>query len=291
MSGIKMVSNLELGRRLSRWNRKLRNRPVVQLRYLVMWAWRRIGFRIPLPLRMASGFWWFANPDANGTAIFSGTYEENERVFMERVLRPAMVMLDVGAHHGFYTLLASKKVGPVGRVIAFEPSLRESRRLKQHVWLNRCHNIIIEEVAMTDRDGEDNLFVADWWNAGLNSLRPPHVDGPLHQTRVRTTSLDQYVENCGLQRVDFVKLDVEGAELAVLKGGVRLFTRKPQPLVMCEMQDGRTEPWGYRAVEIYEFLAELGYSWFSIAPGGALHQRPKTETYDENLVALPSEWL
>jgi ubiquinone/menaquinone biosynthesis C-methylase UbiE len=59
--------------------------------------------------------------DVCGDAVFAGNFEEAERQFMERFLKPNMIVLDIGAHHGFYTLLASHKVGPTGQVIAFEP--------------------------------------------------------------------------------------------------------------------------------------------------------------------------
>jgi FkbM family methyltransferase len=70
-----------------------------------------------------------------------------------------MTVLDVGAHNGFYTLLASKKVGPSGRVIAFEPSPRERQRLLSNLWINRCSNVIVEPVALAEEDSVATLFV------------------------------------------------------------------------------------------------------------------------------------
>lgn len=81
------------------------------------------------------------------------SFEENERRFVEQFLKEGMTMLDIGAHHGFYTVLASKKVGSSGRVFAFEPSPREHQKLLRHLKLNRCANVRVEPFALTRQEG------------------------------------------------------------------------------------------------------------------------------------------
>jgi FkbM family methyltransferase len=88
-----------------------------------------------------------------------------------------MTVLDVGAHNGFYTLLASKRVGPTGQVIAFEPSPRERQRLLSNLWINGCSNVIVEPVALADEDSVATLFVVSGAETGCNSLRPPAASG------------------------------------------------------------------------------------------------------------------
>jgi len=82
--------------------------------------------------------------DVCSDAIFTDSFEKAEIHFVENFLKEGMTVLDIGAHHGFYTILASKKVGPSGRVIAFEPSPRERRRLLLHLKLNQCSNVKVE---------------------------------------------------------------------------------------------------------------------------------------------------
>ena len=84
-----------------------------------------------------------------------------------------MIVLDIGAHHGFYTLLASRKVGKKGKVIAFEPSPRKRRKLIWHCRLNRTDNVWIESCALGSFDGEAELFLVKGKETGCNSLRPP----------------------------------------------------------------------------------------------------------------------
>lgn len=91
--------------------------------------WLTLFFGIPQRVRLPFGSHWVARNDASGRMILRGHFENVESQFVERFLKPGMVVLDIGAHHGYYTLLASQKVGPAGRVIAFEPSSRERRRI------------------------------------------------------------------------------------------------------------------------------------------------------------------
>jgi FkbM family methyltransferase len=220
-----------------------------------------------------------------GENLRRGGYEEPERLFIARVLKPGMTFLDVGAHNGYYTLLAANRVGKEGRVVAFEPSPRERRRLRWNLALNRCQNVAVEPCALGANEGTAPLFVVQGRETGFNSLRPPALDEPTRQVRVNVDTLDRYMAHSDLAAVHFIKMDVEGAELEVLRGASETL-RRFSPAVMCELVDARTEPWGYRSAAVYDFLAELGYRWFSLLPDGGLSPCPRKERYHENLVAL-----
>ncbi|MEM2045735.1 MAG: FkbM family methyltransferase [Candidatus Bathyarchaeia archaeon] len=225
--------------------------------------------------------------DVCSDAIFTGSYETAERRFVERFLKEGMTVLDIGAHHGFYTILAAKKVGPSGRVIAFEPSPRERRRLLRHLKLNRCTNVKVEPLALASKEGETTLFLVDGRDTGCNSLRPPAVSEPTKEITVSTMALDSYLEKEGIYRVDFIKMDVEGAELEVLKGAKRFLERTPRPVILCEVDDYRTRAWGYPARAIIKLLEDYGYQWFGLSDEGGLVPLDQRDSY--NLVAIPKE--
>jgi FkbM family methyltransferase len=254
--------------------------------------WLRLFLRVPIRVRLPFGSWWLAVNDVCGRAILRGDFEPAEQRFVERYLRPGMTMLDIGAHHGFYSLLASQRVGAEGRVVAFEPSPRERQKLLRHLELNKCSNVIVEAIALGASAGDAELFVVQGKETGCNSLRPPEVSLHTKKLIVPMSNLDRYLEQHGVARVDFVKMDVEGGELDVLRGASAMLQRPPRPVILCEAQEDRTRAWGYAAGEIIAQLLEWQYGWFRITPEGIL--RPlvsKRNVFNGNFVAVPDERL
>jgi FkbM family methyltransferase len=251
---------------------------------------RRIFPGMPIPLRLPFGAWWLAEKSALDHELIYNEFERMETRFVERLLRPGMTVIDVGAHHGLYTLLASKRVGRKGRVIAFEPSPRECRRLKKHLRWNRCSNVLLMPYAVGEEPGETDFYLVEGSQDWCNSLRPPAVGEATKTVRVSVRRLDDALAELDVSRVDFIKLDVEGAELTVLYGVMRLLLRESRPAILAEVQDNRTLPWGYAARDIIQFMVRMDYRWFAIAAKGALLPIScDQESYDANLVALPVE--
>jgi FkbM family methyltransferase len=251
---------------------------------------RTVFPEMPIPLRLPFGAWWLAEKSALDHELIYDEFERTETDFVRRFLRAGMTVLDIGAHHGLYTLLASKRVGRKGRVIAFEPSPRERRRLLRHIGINRCSNVFVEPLALGDRDGEADLFLVEGRQDWCNSLRPPEVEERTSTVRVEVRPLDDVLHALGISRVDFIKLDVEGAELSFLHGASKLLQSASRPAILAEVQDIRTRPWGYPAREIIRFLASAGYRWFALAEDGDLQPvSSDMPSYDANLVAFPRE--
>lgn len=252
--------------------------------------WNRIFPGVPLPIRLPFGAWWLARNDFLGAYLFNGGFENSERKFVQRFLQPGMTVLDIGAHHGFYTLLASRMVGPRGKVLAVEASPRERKRLVRHLQINGCRNVHVEGYALGETKRTADLFLMDGLQSGSNSLCLPATSGPIETVQVEVERLDRVLEERHIGNVDFIKMDVEGAELSVLKGAKDLLSRKPRPVILIEVQDVRTQPWGYPAREIIQFLADIGYFWFRPLPDGRIEKMDATqERYDGNFIAFPAE--
>jgi len=261
---------------------------------------RKLGLqRIPLLIRLPDAGWWLARPEF-GRGLNDGiwNYEIGERRFLCRYLRPGMTVLDIGAHVGLYTLLAARKVAPTGRVIAFEPSPCERRFLHLHLRLNHCRHVRVEPFALADREGTTTLFVyhgafLDCPNTMLNSLRRQSWALPCEAISVPVTTLDAYLERHGIGEADFVKIDTEGAELSILAGAKRLLTTSPRPLLMVELNDAVTQPWGYPARIILDTLLVMDFHVFITTEEGFLMPAPLLETYDplQNVFAIPKERL
>jgi FkbM family methyltransferase len=245
---------------------------------------------LALPVRLPFGGWWLAQDDFCGNGVFHGNFENAERQFVEKFLRPGMNVLDIGAHHGFYSLLASRRVGASGMVLSFEPSPRERRRLKQHLWLNRCKNVMVESCALGESDSVAELYLVHGIQTGCNSLRPPQGSGATSTVRTLVSRLDDILALRGIKQVDFVKMDVEGAELSVLKGSTLLLKNRSRPVFLVEVYDIRTQPWGYQAREIIAYLRDTGYEWYMPLEDGRLRQiNAHQESYAGNFIAIPRE--
>jgi hypothetical protein len=140
------------------------------------------------------------------------------------------------------------------------------------------------------KEGEAEFFVVGGKETGCNSLRPPKVVEPTTVIRVPVLTLDSYLHRNKNRSADFIKMDVEGAELEILKGAVELLQRNPRPVMLCEIQDIRTKPWGYKAKEILTFSRQFGYRWFKPLPNGTLESiAMDQETFDCNLIGVTEE--
>ena len=175
--------------------------------------------RVPIVRGPLRGRWWLPAGGGKVWRVLGGSYEAEEARMFERLVGPGDTVLDLGAHIGFYTLLASHRVGAVGRVFAFEPSPVNAWYLRQHARLNRCANVEVHEAAVSDRTGS-TAFLS---GRGSGTGRIGGHGG----LRVRTVRLDDFVAEQRL-RPAIVKIDVEGAEGLVLEGARELLrTARP----------------------------------------------------------------
>jgi len=179
--------------------------------------------------------------------------------FFRKVLKPGQVVFDVGANVGQFTLLAAKRVGTTGCVHAFEPAPEEYRKLCANVSLNRFSNVHINHVAVCDRLGEAVLRTAGPGLGLYNSLGAPLVSTLIGYISVPCTTLDCYLEGKGVPKVDLMKIDVEGAELGVLRGAAHLLSRSDAPVIVCEFSDLTGTDIGHSTRELRRCLEAFAY--------------------------------
>jgi FkbM family methyltransferase len=187
--------------------------------------------------------------------MWAGCYERDLVTILRHSLRPGMVFADVGAHIGYFTVLASSLVSPGGRVYAFEADPQCFERLRENS--RTLSGVIVHPMAVSDRVGEATFFASpDPAESGWGSLFP---DG-LHRStrRVLTTTLDEWRQREAPGRIDFVKMDVEGAEYRVLRGAEHLI-RDDRPVFFLEVNDVCLARDGRGAHDIVDFLNRCGY--------------------------------
>jgi hypothetical protein len=129
-------------------------------------------------------------------------------------------------------------------------------------------------------------------NTVLNSLLPQANATPATPTVVAVRPLDRALGELRVEKVDFIKLDVEGAELAVLRGAVRLLGTVPRPVILCEVQEETSRAWGYSSRQIVEQLSARGFVWFRFNDQGELIPvGDERAGFGRNLLAVPTESL
>lgn len=190
-------------------------------------------------------------------------YEPETVPWFWALARSAQVTLDVGAYVGFYTLLAAH-ANPAGRVFAFEPHPGAHDRLVRNVARNGIANAECLAVAAGDRDGTAEFFHVGTKVPTSSSLSfefmKPHAG--LRRLMVQVTTLDSFVRERRLTRVDLVKIDTESTESQVLRG-MREVLRRDRPAIVCEVLAGREAGAG-----LAEVLAPLGYRYYLLTADG-----------------------
>jgi len=195
--------------------------------------------------------------------IYCRNFEATEREFVNHFLRPGDVFVDVGANIGLFTLIAASRVGPTGKVIAFEPTSKIYERLVGNVRLNRLRNVDCVRSALSDHTGElDLLQSVDGFDA-WNSFAGPTKGQSALPERVGVIEWDRYAEVHRLSgKVTMMKIDVEGWESRVLTGGREMLSRSDSPVLQVEFTDDAAQAAGSSCRALYEFLESLGYRMY-----------------------------
>jgi len=175
-------------------------------------------------------------------------------------LGPGGVFFDVGAHIGYDSLKAAVAVGDSGKVVSFEPNPNTVAQLRANVEASGARNVIVQPIACTDQETTLTLYDSTLGgNSGATSLSRDNA-GPLTRPyTVQGRRIDDVVKELGLQRLDVLKADVEGAELVVLRGATETLKRFHPKLVL-EVVPRQLENMGTSVAELESFVRSLGYT-------------------------------
>ena len=197
---------------------------------------------------------------AQNLGYLLGTYEPHLQSAIRKYVAAGNTVYDIGANEGYISLSLSKRVGPTGQVIAFEPVPRNLDLLRKNVANNHLTNIRIFDVAASDRRGEAVVRIAG--SFGMASMMWHKKNSSAVQLVVKTVAIDDLVESGDLDQPQFVKVDVEGAEGLVLPGMYRTLARAKPVLFIESSEAGRETTW--------KLLSELGYKCKAAISGKAV---------------------
>jgi len=206
------------------------------------------GFRMKLDL---------ADPEQLKVYFFGHYHERYEAALVQRLLSDDDVFWDIGANVGYFTLVAAAALVNHGQIAAFEPGENAYARLVENLGLNPYRNVKTFNLAVSDREGEAVLHVSGDIADSSASLYEPGQAQARGQA-CRTVALDHFLRAEGLRPPNLIKLDVEGAELAVLQGARELLAHTP-PLFLMEMEEKNLAAAGASKAAIAQVLTGYGY--------------------------------
>jgi len=200
--------------------------------------------------------------------IYVSGFERVERQFVNALLRPGDIFVDVGANIGLFSMIAARLVAPDGRVYAFEPTERTYHRLCGNVALNRAEAIIsTHQLALSATAAILELKLAAAGMDAWNSFGEPSVGGACQSSPVEAVAWDDFAQQHGLVgKVALMKIDVEGWESQVLAGGATTLARPDAPTLLIEFTDDAALRAGTTCASLYAQLVGLGYRMFTYNP-------------------------
>lgn len=189
-----------------------------------------------------------------------GDHEAQELKMIRRFLKKDSIILDIGTNIGWYVLNLAKNV-PQGKIIAFEPMPQTFEYLKQNVKLNNIKNVKLYNFGLGDKTG-GRVFYYYPTEAGSTSLKDLHDEIKKIRIKCPVKRLDDFIDRL-TSKIHFIKCDVEGAELSVIKGGLKTI-QKHQPVLFLEMLRKWSAKFNYHPNQIIKILDSVGYECYYI---------------------------
>ena len=190
-----------------------------------------------------------------------GTYEELEAKIMEEKITVGSIVVDVGANIGLHTLNMARMVGNTGQVFAFEPDPSNFEILGKNVKINNYQNIILEKKAIGDKHGRTTLYQSD--HPGNHRLFPQTKQAK-GEVEVELTSLDKYFIDSNLaEKINFIKIDVEGLEFSVLNGMKNILKNNKKIKILFEFMPDIMEV-GFAPIEVLNLLTSIGFKLYCL---------------------------
>lgn len=219
----------------------------------------------------------------SGGQFTHGDYEAVETAVMEDLVKPGWTAIDAGANYGWHAIHLAKWVGAEGRVYAFEPVPASFQELAENIELNRCRNLKAYDLALGNQEGQIPMMVpAIPLGAGAASQFLDMGEKFL----VPVQKLDDFLDRQGIDRVDFLKADIEGGELNLLRGAVNLLSRL-RPTILLEIVDIHCRRFGHTPRNVVEFLTEHGYSGKFIGDQGIFRNFDASAPPNGNYLFVP----
>lgn len=188
----------------------------------------------------------------------NGIYEEGTLWCFQKIIKRGDIILDVGANIGLTSIYAGILTGETGKVFSFEPLPTTFNILLENIHLNKLKNIIALNLALENRTGEAFIYENLHINRGAASLYKNQTNKGIP---VKVDTLNNFIKSQSIANIDFIKIDIEGSELDMLKGGADFFRKSKKPIICIEYSSEVKSK--YDPLLIYKILKfDFGYNLF-----------------------------
>lgn len=207
------------------------------------------------------------NDNTQRVMYFTGWYERQFTEWLLRELQKGNVYLDIGAHVGMHALTAARRLSELGggKVIAIEATPDSAEKIRQAAKANSLNNVEVVQVGLGDHEGVLKLYTDDRFPPNDAAVRSQFNTGQL-VCEVRLARLDDIAESIGLTKADIVKLDIEGGEVAALKGMLSTLRQLRPRFITLEVEEFRLRQAKTTEADIVSLLSSCGYQ-----PAGITH--------------------
>jgi FkbM family methyltransferase len=193
------------------------------------------------------------------TLLWYGWYEKYQFLTFYELVQPNSTFIDVGANIGYYSIATAAKFESVS-VFSFEPGSNTFQRFQTNIVLNQLKNITTFQKAIAREEGEKTLYISGQDNTGMSGFQQAENFSGITET-VPCTSIDAFVNDISLQKLDFIKIDIEGAEMDVLNGMMNTIA-KHWPVICIELCAETLQRFNHTPADIHHFLANFGYQGY-----------------------------
>lgn len=192
--------------------------------------------------------------------IYLGTYEPHETALVREWLKPGMTFVDAGANVGYFTAVAAGAVGPHGRVFSVEPQPYAYQRLQAMVDRNGLSQVRAFQGGLSSAEGELPLYLPPESRGEHNATMVAAAEASSRRISVPVKTLDASLDEWGVERIDLLKIDVEGHEPQVFDGARRALAERRIGAILCEFNEFWLRHAGSGAHELHERLTRAGFA-------------------------------
>jgi FkbM family methyltransferase len=239
---------------LNKAKNKIENIKIRILSYKDIIMRSELGFRIILNLKKDVDVY-----------FYKGNFESDTLNYFKSIIKTGDIIFDIGANIGIYTLIASLKTGSQGKVYSFEPADWAYDRLSKNIKLNEFSNIISIKKGVADYSRTADFFQCE--DDAYNSIGKNPMRDVKHVNKIEITSIDDFICENNITKIDVLKIDTEGADYLVLKGAQKILQSDYPPVIFCEYNRNIKNGFDYTLEDFEQFIKSYNYNIFELHDG------------------------